>query len=77
MCDMNTAGMAHGGWGCTLERSGREHVRRRAALVSKAPDLREVERSIRVAWELGGRTRQGERKGEMEEGNEGGRERSG
>ena len=42
MCDMNTAGMAHGGWGCTLERSGREHVRRRAALVSKAPDLREA-----------------------------------
>ena len=31
--------------------------------MSKAPDLREVERSIRVAWELGGRTRQGERKG--------------
>ena len=41
--------------------------------MSKAPDLREVERSICVAWELGGRTRQGERNGEMGEGNEGGR----
>ena len=45
--------------------------------MSKAPDLRDVERSIRVVWELGGRTRQGERKGEMEKGNEGGRERNG
>jgi len=26
--------------------------------VSKVPDLREVERSICVAWELGGRTRE-------------------
>ena len=34
-------------------RSGREQVRRRAALVSKAPDLREEERSMQVAKELG------------------------
>ena len=53
---MQLAGVAHGGGGCTLEvRSGREHVRRRAALVSKAPDLREVERSIHAARELEGR----------------------
>ena len=32
-------------------RSGREQVRRRAALVSKAPDLRDEERSVQV--ELG------------------------
>lgn len=36
-------------------RSGREQVRRKAALVSKAPDLREEERSMQVAKELLGK----------------------
>ena len=35
-------------------RSGKEQVRRKAALVSKAPDLREDERSMQVELGKGG-----------------------
>ena len=46
--------VTHSGDGLAV-RSGREQVRRRAALVSKAPDLREEERSMQVAKELLGK----------------------